>query len=259
MITLYDIPTTTAIKATSGNVWKARFSLNYKGLPFKTEWIEIPDIESAVYRKHNLSAPTTRPDGSPKYTLPVIYDSSTDKAIADSFEIAKYLDATYPDTPKVFPDTKDGAEAGWNKQEVMINTIMGHIFPIFPYYCRELLEKANPPTREYLNVVVAKDLAAFLKVQKIDELNYTPEQNAEGVEKLKEALGHLDEKFGGKGEFGWFLGDKISFADFELGGLLLAMKNVWPGAEVWDTQISKWHGGKWANFVSKLEPYTTVN
>lgn len=37
------------------------------------------------------------------YTLPAIYDPSTGTGVADSFEIARYLDKQYPTTPTVIP------------------------------------------------------------------------------------------------------------------------------------------------------------
>ena len=46
---------------------------------------------------------TVKPDGSPKYTLPVIHDDVTGKVVSDSLKIAEYLEATYPDTPSLFP------------------------------------------------------------------------------------------------------------------------------------------------------------
>ena len=41
---LFDIPGKDGL-AWSPNVWKVRAVLNYKKLPYKTEWIEFPDIE----------------------------------------------------------------------------------------------------------------------------------------------------------------------------------------------------------------------
>jgi glutathione S-transferase len=39
----------------------------------------------------------------PHYTLPVIYDPNTNTAVSDSYNIAKYLDEHYPDTPTAIP------------------------------------------------------------------------------------------------------------------------------------------------------------
>ncbi|KAF8994799.1 hypothetical protein BDQ17DRAFT_1524749 [Cyathus striatus] len=100
MITFYDIHSTAPKTAWSLMVWKIRYILNYKNLPYKTIYLEYPDIETT---SKNLGIPptATKVDGSPYYTLPAIHDSSTNKALADSLRIAQYLDATYPDTPAV--------------------------------------------------------------------------------------------------------------------------------------------------------------
>jgi hypothetical protein len=76
--------------------------LNYKGLAYKTEWIEYPDIAD-LCKKIGAEPTMIRKDGRPYYSLPVIQDPKTGAVISDSARIAEYLDETYPDTPKVFP------------------------------------------------------------------------------------------------------------------------------------------------------------
>ncbi|OSD00810.1 hypothetical protein PYCCODRAFT_1445997 [Trametes coccinea BRFM310] len=64
--------------------------------------VEYPDI-SRTCQELGVGPTGTWPDGSPQYTLPVIYDHSTKTAIAESGAIGRYLDATYPDILCVFP------------------------------------------------------------------------------------------------------------------------------------------------------------
>jgi len=54
-------------------------------------------------RKLGAEPTTTKPDGSPEYTLPTIHDDKIGKVVADSIKIAEYLEATYPDKPSLFP------------------------------------------------------------------------------------------------------------------------------------------------------------
>ncbi|KAI3622514.1 hypothetical protein WG66_015642 [Moniliophthora roreri] len=98
VIEFYDIP------ARDGVLWSpnTRYALNYKGLEYKTKWIEFPDIESTC-KKLGVSPTKTRRHGSPWYTLPVIYDPSTGVALADSLRIAEYLEKQYPDKPSLIP------------------------------------------------------------------------------------------------------------------------------------------------------------
>ncbi|KAL0065381.1 hypothetical protein AAF712_007587 [Marasmius tenuissimus] len=62
----------------------------------------MPEVESTA--KSIGAAPTMNiMDGSPRYTVPIIHDSTTGKVVSDSFRIAEYLDETYPDTPRIIP------------------------------------------------------------------------------------------------------------------------------------------------------------
>ncbi|KAF8493149.1 hypothetical protein JB92DRAFT_3090396 [Gautieria morchelliformis] len=71
IITLYDVPSDFHGKAWSPNVWRARYALNYKGVPYKTVWIEYPEIEPTM-RSIGAAPTKKKPDGSPWYTIPVI-------------------------------------------------------------------------------------------------------------------------------------------------------------------------------------------
>lgn len=41
---LYDLPNPGRNSCWSVNTWKTRAALNFKGIPYKTEWVEFPDI-----------------------------------------------------------------------------------------------------------------------------------------------------------------------------------------------------------------------
>lgn len=41
---LYDIPSKPRCHGWSVNPWKTRMALNYKRIPYKTEWTELPDL-----------------------------------------------------------------------------------------------------------------------------------------------------------------------------------------------------------------------
>ena len=85
----------------------------------------------------------TWPDGSPMYTLPAIHDPSTGTSVADSTAIARYLDATYPDTPRVIPE---GTEAFREAFEVALAaTLAPHVFYLlFPAVYGRLNEASKP-------------------------------------------------------------------------------------------------------------------
>ncbi|MGF1474707.1 MAG: glutathione S-transferase family protein [Geminicoccaceae bacterium] len=70
----------------SPTCWRVKMALAHKGLPFETQATPFTAIK-------------TIGDGFSK-TVPVINDGG--KLINESFEIASYLEATYPDKPSLF-------------------------------------------------------------------------------------------------------------------------------------------------------------
>ena len=64
-----------------------RFILNYKGLPYKTVFLNFVDI------KPTLQALDVPPLEGDHYTVPAIIDKDTGRRVSDSYRIAEYLDA----------------------------------------------------------------------------------------------------------------------------------------------------------------------
>lgn len=85
-ILFYDLVGKDEARPFGPHCWKVAMALAHKGLDCQavpTRFLEVPDIE----------------DGSSK-TIPVIRDG--DKVISDSFDIARHLEAAYPDRPSLF-------------------------------------------------------------------------------------------------------------------------------------------------------------
>ena len=90
-ITLYELVGADATRPFSPHCWKIRMALAHKGLDFATvpvPFTQVPKVEDGFAG-----------------IVPVIRDG--DHRVADSFAIAVYLDATYPDRPTLF-----GGEGG---------------------------------------------------------------------------------------------------------------------------------------------------
>ena len=88
---LYELVGRDAGRPFSPHCWKARLALKHKGLDFETvpvPFTGIPEIE-----------------GGASKIVPLLKDGET--LVADSFVIAEYLEATYPDAPTLF-----GGEGG---------------------------------------------------------------------------------------------------------------------------------------------------
>ncbi|KAL6876827.1 hypothetical protein J3F83DRAFT_727218 [Trichoderma novae-zelandiae] len=95
--TLFDLPSKEPNAAWSLNPWKIRLLLNYKGLDYKTEWLNYPEI-----------APRLRPHLPPNetgraYSIPAIqFPDGT--YMMDSRKIAEAIDQKHP-SPPVHLDT----------------------------------------------------------------------------------------------------------------------------------------------------------
>lgn len=90
-ILLYDLVGRDPARPFSPHCWKVAFALAHKGLAFEsvpTPFTSVPSVEGGVSK-----------------TVPVIRDGGT--VVADSFDIALYLEDTYPDRPTLF-----GGEGG---------------------------------------------------------------------------------------------------------------------------------------------------
>ena len=238
-----------------GIVWHVctfRYCLNIKGIPYKTVWVEYPDIE-AVCKKIGASATDKRMDGTPLYTLPVIYDPNTMRAVSESAAIARYLDSTYPDTPRLIPEAADAlvsafidafwAALDWQFEPIILPVETTILRPASRPYFRETrekklgckLEEAAPPGSERLEECWAgvqrgvHKMACWL--------------NADGKDKV------------------FFMGNKtgITYADIMLASFLMWFRiSFGVESEEWRRMMS-WDGGRWVQFMGAFQSYEAVD
>ncbi|KAF7799707.1 hypothetical protein EIP86_010949 [Pleurotus ostreatoroseus] len=241
---LYDIPNA-KMAPWSPNTWKARYALNFKGLPYKTEWVEGPDIEPLCLKIG--AAPTSKkPDGRPLYTLPVIYDPSTKRAVSESAAITKYLDETYPETPVLFPAGTDALQA------VFLGTAWTTIgLPLLMNTVARTCDALGPRTSAHFRNTGE---AGFQK----------PLEQLAGEEHwvaLEGGLGKLDTwlKANGAGRDELFMGDRVCFCDLQLAGLLMWTRSVCGEDSADWERIAGWHGGKWKRIIEYFDKYAAVN
>ncbi|KAJ4291312.1 hypothetical protein N0V88_006316 [Collariella sp. IMI 366227] len=99
----YDIAFTKPYEKTSSapNPWKARYALNLKSAPYTTTWVQMPNITTL---RRSLNVPPCRnfADGTEFHTLPMLRDPGTGTVIGDSFDIAIYLQRTFPEGDDLF-------------------------------------------------------------------------------------------------------------------------------------------------------------
>ncbi|KAJ1307246.1 hypothetical protein OPQ81_001359 [Rhizoctonia solani] len=223
-------------KSWSPNPYKTRLSLNYKGIPYRTEYIAFPDIEP---RMKELGLPPFSAT-FPYYTLPVIADPSSDPNgkptyVADSFKIALYLDKTYPapQYPSIFAPGTAGL------QHMFISNYRTSVAaPIYLLIHPQVPRILDARSAEYMRRTRGARL--------------TPLSESEAAEKWKEAREifsglaqslALNDETGAVGPF--MMGDRVSFVDFALAGAIYWIRNVEGPDSVRLKEMLEWDDGRW--------------
>ncbi|KAJ7704839.1 hypothetical protein B0H17DRAFT_1326369 [Mycena rosella] len=243
-IVFYDIPSTLPNKAWSPNTWKTRYALNYKGVPYTTVWVEYPDIEP-LCRDIGATPTSTKADGRPHYTLPIIHDPSTGLVVSDSTKIAAYLDATYSDTPRLIPVGTMGLQRAF---EAAAQSLLA---PVTQYGHPAANAKLNPTSEAYIR----RTREAMWR-KTLEELTPKGAEDVVQWAKVKEGFGKMDEWIGASGEgSAYIMGDAPCYADMWIAGYVVWIKLILP--DKWE-DMKLWHGGRWATLLQNLEKYETV-
>ncbi|KZT66113.1 hypothetical protein DAEQUDRAFT_635715, partial [Daedalea quercina L-15889] len=251
VIIFYDIPSVIPSKAWSPNTWKTRYLLNLKGLPYRTQWVEYPDIAS-LHKSFGL--PPTYPGAIMAYTLPMIYDPRTKRVIADSIKIAAYLDDEYPETPAVSPKELRAFQA------VFTEAFMGELGPaITPLFLPRQLPLLQPASQPYWR----RTREQMLGGGRLEDV-CPPEKYAAQWAEIERAMGvvatWLDSACDGRitflgGAAGLEGAPRFTHADLCVAGFLLWMRIVTGReSEEW-RNVEGWHGGRWKKLMDLLEPY----
>jgi len=243
------------------NVWKARLVLNYKRIPYKTVWIHLHETSSTLSK---LGFPAPPPGG--KYTLPAISDPAPSTAsngingtitgpvlVYDSFAIAQYLDAAYPDTPRVFPPGSETLQRVWYDRfnsDILVPTIA------LPW--TRTIDVISEDAKPYICQLVER---AFGK--SVEEV--TPQGD-----RLEGILVTMENEYGklagyiklgkGKGKDGVDAihvgGEKPIFVDLQILAHLIWMRTVLL-PEHWE-RVSGWNNGLWGRILASSEGLTRV-
>ncbi|KAK0452708.1 uncharacterized protein EV420DRAFT_1558106 [Desarmillaria tabescens] len=247
-LTLYDIPSTLPGNAWSPSIWRARYVLNYKGIPYRTEWVEFPHIE-ALYKKLGAHASATKADGvTPHYTLPLLHDPSTGAFVSESAAIARYLDKTYPETPVVIPAGTNAFHYAFN--DAIRSHFRGGALQKFTLQTNFIL---NPVSEEYFRRTREAEVFGGKKLE--DAIPKGEDRKSEWA-KLKADFGKIDAWYGKEDKY--VMGDTLSYADFMVAAGVLYVRIVYSAdSEEWK-DISTWHGGRWGVLVKNFEKYETI-
>ncbi len=186
-----------------------------------------------------------RNTGEPTYTVPFIVDPSTGRAISESFAIAKYLDATYSDTPRLVPEGTEALQAAyvvaWDSQTGGCTRF------VVPKTFGILNEASQIFFRESRERIFGK---------KIEELLPHGDEAKEVWAQYEAGLGKIARCYPEKDI--WAMGVSPSFADFVAGGEIYWIRLLLgTDSEEWKALVG-WHGGRWGKLEEALRKYATV-
>ncbi|KAK2464944.1 hypothetical protein APHAL10511_003020 [Amanita phalloides] len=220
-ILFYDIAS--KVGAHNPTAWKARFTLNYEGIPYKTQWMQYIDIEKV-----------SREKGIP----PTIFDESTGVSVSDSHKIAKYLDKNYPDTPKVIIPGTEALRVAFTKW------CIPHLKPMWQFVLPTNAEALDhQESKEYFYNTRSSRVGMDLKT-----MNPTSTAREEAFNDLKDGLDKIDQLLL-KSKGPYVMGDTVSFTDFTLSGWLKWMQTLFQkDSEEWK-HVSSWNEGHWGECV----------
>ncbi|KAF9266033.1 hypothetical protein L218DRAFT_978964 [Marasmius fiardii PR-910] len=238
---LFDIPSKLPQKAWSPNVWKARYVLNYKNLPYETTWVEFPDIASTCQKIG--ASPTTRKG---RYTLPVIEDTKTNAVVSDSWNIVEYLESTYPPSN---PEHRLIPPEMRRVHEEFSDAFLNQLNALWPIALPHELKILNPRSEEYLR----RTRECWFRPK------HSEEETVKGYWKQFERdLGVVDSWMRKEDEF-FMGGRRPTYPDFVMSAMMIWCRTVWGRDSVeWGERIAKWHDGRWGRLVERFERFEKV-
>ncbi|KIJ62248.1 hypothetical protein HYDPIDRAFT_30514 [Hydnomerulius pinastri MD-312] len=246
-ITFFDIQTTIPGPVpTSPNTWRVRLILNYKNLAYETCWVEAADIET-VCKSRGIPPSSTKPDGTPKYTLPAIIDCqpSGTVCVSESVLITEYLEKTYPDddaTRAIIPPGKKSLLLSFEHKIAL--TITSQLWPLIAL---DMYSKKTPRDKRHFRQRME---AAFGKP--LEEIPLVGEERQELWRKVECAFDAAAKGLGRDDrQDPMSPGNHPSFVDFTLCGLLLMFFHIAPD-EAWP-KICGWNGGFWGKYFSAFQ------
>ncbi|KAK4940201.1 hypothetical protein LTR10_019630 [Elasticomyces elasticus] len=210
-IVLYDLACTKNV-CFSPTVWRIRLMLNYKQIPYRTIFLEFPDIEPTL-KGLGLALGKSASGSKSKYTVPAIHHVPTGVYMMESTSIARFLESTYPEPP--VPLTSElGREI-----EAKARAVGGTAFrnSIMPREIRIL----SPRSQEYFRRTREAALGHRLE----DLLDPDQEDQAwDAVDDGMRAVSELMRMHSAEGPF--VLGSRPSFTDFFIAGSLQSARMV---------------------------------
>jgi glutathione S-transferase len=229
-------------------------ALNIKGIEHQTHWLEFADIQKTL-KEAGVPPSDVASDGTPRYTIPAIYDPSTGAKVADSLKIIRYLNETYPDTPVLeYPLTAPDSVALSNEFEATLQKPLRFLWALIaPAIIAGQSGESSAKFRASYRAAVKQ----------------APEELLQDEERVKDLWARVEEGFSsldtwiqgrasGSGGGAWVTGPGHTLFDVLLGGGLGWIVGVTgEESDEWK-KIKGWNGGRWEVFWDQLKPYVKV-
>lgn len=241
-IIFYDVASNEPGLRWSPNTLRTRFTLNYKCIPYKTECLEFPDIARKC-KEMGIAPTSIKPDGSDIYTLPAIWDPLTKTGLSGSYHIAKYLDETYPETPRVLFEGIEVYDQIINGSPSVLESPIT-LF-VYPYVPRLL----NPVSQEYYRRTREEWVG-----KKWEDILPTGKEKEELWKAVKEEFNAID-LFLKENEQPSAGNGQLSYVDIVFGAKFYALRLIWGEENEFWQDMSTWSDGRWLKYAEKIEKY----
>ncbi|KAK5993090.1 Glutathione S-transferase-like ustS-like protein [Cladobotryum mycophilum] len=238
-IILFDLPSKPPNSSWSLNPWKTRMLLNFKGLDYKTEWLEFPEIRPTLESR----VPPNDPGAYKEFTVPTVR-LPDGNYVQDSRKIASVIEQKYPDPP-VHLDAPCLA-----KLEALIVPVTLPLRPIMWGRIPDSL--LNKPSYDHFFVhrppVVGMPLDQYER-EEGGEKAYAASEPA-----LRQVTELLNENQDGP----FFLGNQPSYTDFVWAGFLIFIRRI--GEDFYEEVLRRTGDpDAHARLLKAVEPWTKKN
>jgi glutathione S-transferase len=246
---------------TAVNPWKTRLALNFKQTPYKTTWVQLPDIP---YVRKSLSIPACRKfaDGTDFHTLPILVDPATGRKLGDSFDIAVYLQKQYPTSGgNLFPaQTLDYVFKPESELLIPLSECDDSEYPQYASFnvnvdaaftAHVILMAHRMPFDPATEEASKAEFVRRAGVSSWDDFAVGGEVRENIIASFERMLGGLAKLF--TASEGPFIGETACYADFIVGAWLVMASRTLPEGE-WEA-VKGWHGGVFGRLFDALAVY----
>ncbi|EEB97757.1 hypothetical protein MPER_02854, partial [Moniliophthora perniciosa FA553] len=156
---------------------------------------------------------------------------------------ARYLDRTYPDTPRVIAPGTRALQAAF-----IDNLMSNKVSTLFQFLMPKAADSFNKRSEDYFRRTRLEIFGINL-----EDMYPRGEKAEEAFKKAEADFGVINGWLKEEGEF--IMGDKVSFVDFALGGVLKVSKTLFGENSPEWKRMAEWHDGRWGRLAKSLEKY----